>query len=428
MATIRLIPSTYAVSSTRYLSVSNANNMYSNTDSTTYATVTNSQTGTTSYYLYIRGFNFDDIPEGAVVNSFTVKLKARESGVTTNSSYAPKLINGTSQLTSTCSALSTTATTHTFTDVSADWEDIVEYGSSFGIRINCRRASRNTTGYVYVYGAEIELDVTLPTQYSVTINNSTSANVTASETAPFEGEDVTVTADTLEGITVTDNGTDVTSQFVRGVDETISRTAESETHSSIQSGSSYASYAVGHTAENPYYSTSNMYASNTGHVDYSFDFSDIPSGATISSVSVKVAGHRESSTTDSTHIANVQLMSGNTNKGDDQDFTSTSNHVITLSNPGTWTRAELQNAKLRFTVGYYGGLVTGITWNVTYELSGYSYTISNITTNHVIVVSKTMNLRVKVNGAWVTPTKVLVKQSNTWVEGKVMAKDGGTWK
>jgi hypothetical protein len=44
MATIRLIPSTYYLSNTSYLSVSNASNMYHNTDNTTYATVTNSRT------------------------------------------------------------------------------------------------------------------------------------------------------------------------------------------------------------------------------------------------------------------------------------------------------------------------------------------------------------------------------------------------
>ena len=53
MATLRLIPSTYAVSNSSYLSVSNASNMYNNTDNTSsYATVTNSRQSTTSYYLY----------------------------------------------------------------------------------------------------------------------------------------------------------------------------------------------------------------------------------------------------------------------------------------------------------------------------------------------------------------------------------------
>ena len=43
MATMRLIPSTYSLSSTTYLSISNASNIYANTDNTTYATVMNSR-------------------------------------------------------------------------------------------------------------------------------------------------------------------------------------------------------------------------------------------------------------------------------------------------------------------------------------------------------------------------------------------------
>ena len=152
MATIRLIPSTYYLSSTSYLSVSNASNMYTNTDSTTYATVYNSRTSTTSYYIYLQGFNFDDIPSGAVVNSFTVKLKAYESGVSTSDSYKPYLANGTTAINGSCSAITTTASVHTFTGITADWEDIVGYGDDFGIRINCRRASRNTALNITCYG------------------------------------------------------------------------------------------------------------------------------------------------------------------------------------------------------------------------------------------------------------------------------------
>ena len=101
MATIRLIPSTYAVSSTSYLSVSNATRMYNNTDNTSYATITNTNASTSSRYLYLRGFNFDDIPSGATINSFTVKIKGYESGLSTSTSYAPRLANGTSTLSNT---------------------------------------------------------------------------------------------------------------------------------------------------------------------------------------------------------------------------------------------------------------------------------------------------------------------------------------
>lgn len=200
MATIRLIPSTYSLSSTSYLKVSNASNMYANTDNTTYATVTNSRTSTTSYYIYLKGFNFDDIPSDAVVNSFTVKLKAYESGVSTSSSYAPKLVNNTTTITSSCSAITTSAQTLTFSGVTADWDTVVGYGSNFGIRINCRRASRTTTSYVYIYGAEILVDYTIPTYHNVSATQSTGGTISLSQSGSvLEGTTITVTATPSDG-------------------------------------------------------------------------------------------------------------------------------------------------------------------------------------------------------------------------------------
>lgn len=428
MPTIKLIPSTYYLSNSSYLSVSNANNMYANTDSTNYATVTNSRNSTSSYYIYVRGFNFDAIPAGATINSFTIRLKGNYSGGYSQVMY---LYDGTSTSVGRSeNSFSSTLTTHTF-EPTASWEEIVQMGSDFGIRINCRRNSRNQTSYIYIYGAEIEVDYTLPIYHNVTLSNSTTASVAVSDNNPLEGDDVTITSDTISGIIVKDNGVDVTSQFVRGTGDTLSKAAASETHSGIQSGSSYAEYAVGRSAEDPDSSTNNMYASSssTGHVDYAFDFSDIPSGATIRSVEVRVYGHRESSTTDSTHVANIQLMSGSTDKGTDQDFTSTSNQLITISDPGTWTRAELQEAVLRFTVGYYGGLVCGITWEVTYEVDGYVYTISNITTDHTIVVTYSQRTYIKVNGVWVEAEMVYIKDNGAWKPAeKIHFKTNGTWK
>jgi len=436
MATIRLVPSTYYLSSNTYLSVSNAANMYHNTDNTTYATVTNSQTGTTSYYIYIRGFNFDSLPSGAIVNGFRVLLKARESGISTSSSYAPKLCHGTSQITSTMSAISTTATVHEFTDIGADWEDIVGYGSDFGIRINCRRASRNTTGYMYIYGAEIEVDYTIPIHHSVTIQNSTSATVEASDTNPYEGDDVIISTNTLSGLTIKDNGVDITSQFVQAQDGSVSAVPGTQFttgfsasganfyQSSSTTGTDWLEYAIGNSAESPYSTsnTSNTYVKpegDTGWINYQFDFDDIPSSATIKSVSVKVYGARENSTIDTSHVARFQCYSGSTAKGTIQNFTSTSNSLVTVTDPGTWTASELHNAQLRFEVGYYGGRMLGITWTVTYEADGYTYTIANIATDHTIVVTSggvTTTMYLKVNGSWIAASKVYKKVNGSWVQ------------
>lgn len=163
MPTIRLVASTYYLSSTTYLSLSDESNMYTNTDSTTFATVENIVKGTTTCYLYIRGFNFNAVPANATVTSFTVKLKAYHTGGNTSTSYAPKLCHNTAQLIGNCSSqLQTSVQTYTFTGLSDTFSDLVEYGSDFGIRINCRRAKNNVTAYFYIYGAEIEVNYTIP--------------------------------------------------------------------------------------------------------------------------------------------------------------------------------------------------------------------------------------------------------------------------
>lgn len=63
MPIIKLIPSSYSLSSTQYLTVSSANNMYADTSSTTYATISNTRQSTSSYYIYLSGFNVNDVSD-----------------------------------------------------------------------------------------------------------------------------------------------------------------------------------------------------------------------------------------------------------------------------------------------------------------------------------------------------------------------------
>lgn len=157
--TARLVPSTYAVSSSSYLSVSNAARMYNNTDNTTYATITNTNASTSSRYLYLRGFDFSSIPEGAAIKSFVVKIKGNEGGLATSTSYAPRLANGTSALSNTTASqnFGTSVKTIEIPTGALTWQQIKNYGSNFTIMVYVRRNARNTTGYAYIYGAEIEV-------------------------------------------------------------------------------------------------------------------------------------------------------------------------------------------------------------------------------------------------------------------------------
>ena len=212
MATIRLIPSTYSLSNTDYLSISNASNMYTNIDSTTYATVNHTRSRTTSYYIYIKGFNFDDIPADAIINSAIVKVKAK---VTSADSYAPTLYNDTTSLNQNLSGnIGTTATTSTI-DITSSWETYKGYGSNFGIGLQLNRSSFWTASSMNIYGAEILVDYTVPVYHTIStsITGGTLRNPTVASAAVRDGANYEITFNgnpsyTLSSMTV--NGVKVT--------------------------------------------------------------------------------------------------------------------------------------------------------------------------------------------------------------------------
>lgn len=441
MPTIRLVPSTSAVSNSSYASINNASNMYTNTDSTTYGTFTHNRASTSNtYYGYLRGFNFSDVPSNAVVSGFTVKIKASATGHTTSTSpsYYMGLVNVTTLINNTGASgrLSTTVQTFTFAEGSLTWETITGYGSKFGIRIPMRRASSDTADVVSVYGAEIEVTYTVPDPRTVTTTLTGDGTISPSGTQTmYDGDEYELTitpTDKSATVTVTNNGTDVSSQLVaHGAGATVSLVPDDVTTSGIESGASYAQYAVGHSAESPSSSgtSSNMYASrsSTGYAAYSFDFSAIPSGAVIEEMEVRCYGHRESATIDSTHVSQCVLYSGSTAISDEVDFPSTSNTLITLTPSGTVTRSQLDNFAVRHYVGYYGGLVLGITVEVTYStgsgIDHYTYT-TTVSGNMTIAVTiggtvRTDTLYIKNNGAWVAVSKAYKKVNGSWTEVSV---------
>lgn len=422
MATIRLVPSTYYLSSTSYLSISNASSMYNNTDNTSYATVTNSRASTTSYYVYVRGFNFNALPEGAIVNSFTVKLKARESGVSTSTSYKPYLANGTTTINGSCDVITTTASVHTFTGISADWDTIVGYGNNFGIRINCRRASRNTTSYMYIYGAEIEVDYTIPVHHSVTISNSTSATVIASDSNPLEGTDVEIKSNTLSGITVKDNGTDVTAQFVQ-------RSETAESYSVVNVGS----YGFDLNSSTGYYVSNNKSISRTAavcrvdfhvpvsatitftYINYAeqgYDFGVFGNIDTELSNNYYAAGSSGATITDNNYKRACNTSSYNTSSA------QTLTYDMSAGDHSIWVKyskddaSDANNDTLQFKVA--------ITLNEPFTPGVYyGYDLLNISADHTIVVTtsggETSKIYVKVNGSWKEVSAVYKKVNGSWV-------------
>lgn len=455
MATIRLVPSTIAVSNTQYVSYANEDRMFTNTDSTTYGTITHNRASTNNtYYGYLRGFNFNSIPSDASVTSFTVKIKASATGHTTStsSSYYMSLINGTTQISNTTASgrLTTSTQTFTFANGSLTWSTIDGYGSDFGIRIPLRRASSNTADVVSVYGAEIEVTYTVPDPRTITSTLSGNGTINPSgNTTKYDGDEYTLTitpTNKSDSVTVMNNNVDVTEDLVAhhtggtstsystasgsGVTTGFARSNSAFYQSSSTQSDAWLRYAIGKTAESPYSTsnTSNTYvkdgtndATTQGWMNYPFDFSTLPSDAEVTAVEVKCYGAIEDASQSASH-ADISLWCGNEQKGTTQKFTSTSNSTITISDPGTWTREELQDAWVRFGVGYYGGRILGITWKVTYSYGGtlayytYTYDVDGNATIAVTIGSATTTMYIKINGSWVPATAVYKKVNGSWVQ------------
>ena len=423
MATIKLVPSTYQLSNTSYLSITNADNMYTDTSSNTYATVTHNRASTTSYYLYIKDFNFGSIPSNAVIRSFTIRLKASETNLSTSTSYKPALYNNTTAVTGggSCDAITTSVQTLEFTGVTATFDTIKSYGSNFGIRVTLRRSTQNTSGSVNIYGAEIEVNY-VDTKYNV-VSVSNTDKVDSIDpnglTEIYEGESYTLSiyAADISDIKVEDNDNDVTSSLVR--------------HNSVADEQTFTGIPVSFDSTNSLYATTDgdngngIYSTNyienglTDHTSstrcalysvhgsravsymyYNFDCSSIPNNATISSVSCQFKGGSQGSTYYSAYTA--QLTTGTTTKGSSTSVTGSNSSptTVTINGGSNWTREELNNIKIKFQVTRGSSNTdTASTWSffgatltVTYTLPVvnpyyWTYTINSVTAAHNIVLS-----------------------------------------
>lgn len=421
MATIRLIPSTYYLSSSSYLSVSSASNMYDNTDSTTYATVTNSRASTSSYYIYVRGFNFDDVPSGAIINSFTVKVKCNYSGGYAQAMY---LYDGTSTSMGSSDSISSSVTTHTFT-CNYSWDDIVAAGADFGIRINCRRSSRNTTSYVYIYGAEILVDYTMPVSATVTSTLTGNGTIDPSGAySTYEDTEYTLTitpTDKSATVTATKDGSDITSQLVaHGAETSANRVLGEYTlvSGSFNSGESWFEGRTGEGHDTTDTTTTNYYSgSSSTQAVFTYDVGfDLPSNTNITRVYAIVNAHAESNSNSSEYMC-FQLISGSTELSEEINFKSisTSNTNYTLECDTLPTASQIADMKLRCKLGYYGGALNGATVYVEYDVSGgtvdhytYTYTVTGDATIAVTIGGASTPPVITVD----TPTRTIISDES----------------
>lgn len=396
--------------------------------SNTSYTQVNLTTGSNAETYFYYKFDLSSIPEGATINSVSCTYKGYISNTTTSyintrnaQLYSGSTPKGSSD-TFTQSISARTLTTGTWT------RDELQNAR---IRLYAKRGTSRTsnTYYIRFYGATLTVDYEENyTKYTVTVRND--IDVTCEPTGKTlvrEGYPFILKLSD-NSVSVKDNGVEVSDSLTEEIEPNTHDVLKHIASYNIPSGTSSTYYqkAVGKSAESS--ESGNDYASggsgSTATIIYSFDFSDIPQNTTIESVEVVVGGHAES-TTNSSEVADLQLYSGDTAKGSKSSFTSTSHQLVTLT-PGTWTREELQNATLHFTIGYYGGLVNGVDFKVTYSLPGgggtyYSYAIASVTGEHLIVVSAKQGdtytaLRVRESGSWKKVKAIYKKVGGSWTQ------------
>ena len=340
------------------------------------------------------------------------------------------LYDGTSTSMGSSDSISSTVTTHEFT-CNYSWSNIVAAGSDFGIRINCRRSSRNTTSYIYIYGAEIEVIYTIPTPRTVTTTLTGNGTIDPSGTQTmYDGDEYSLVVEPTnvsDEVTATKNGTSITLTKHQGgaTEETNVLGDYTLVSGSFNSGESYFQGLVGKGHDNTQ-TTSNYYSGGSGVIavfTYDVPFVGIPDNATINSLYMLVNGHAESTSNSSEYMC-VQLISGSTELSDELNFKSigTSNSTQTVTANVTPTVAQLENLQVQCRLGYYGGAINGATVYLEYEVSGVYYTYETTISGDMTIAvtigggASQPKIFVKVNGTWTQYSKVYKKVNGVWVE------------
>ena len=423
--TISAHPTSYDTSHHSYASISSSypiTNAYTDSSSTTYCQVSWKTGSGAETYVYLK-FDLSAIPNDATIKSVTAKAKGYVN--TTNSSRVTtrqmQLATGTT-LKGSARTLSTSTSEQTFTDVGT-WTRAELHDAR--IRYYVKRGTSNTssTYQMRMYGATITVTYEWQeTAYTITVNNSSSATVTANPTEVESGGTSTIKASTVSGITVTDNGVDITSQFVQ-------RTDPAESYEVTNVGT------YGFTLN-----SNNYYQSNNTGIDKSaavcrVDFT-VPVEATITFTFINYAeqgydfgvfgnidtalnnnyypaGSSGATISDSSYKLACNTSTYNSSSAKTLTYTmSAGEHYIYVKYSKDDASAD-NNDTLQFKVA--------ITLNEPYSPDPYyTYDITNVTADHTVVVVNAGGSLIfyqKVNGSWTALNVVTAykKVNGSWV-------------
>lgn len=367
-----------------------------------------------SYAYIYYAFDFSEIPDGAEIVSVACSVKGHaESNSSSGHRARCQLYVGTSTAKGSYTDFtSTSAQTINLTTGTWTLSEVRDMHLCFTIGYYGGLVNGATATVVYSINS---------TRWTVTVSNSTDVSVTVSDDNPREGDDVVVRADSVEGITVKDNGVDITSAFVEVQD-----TAQSYTVETIGSYGFELNNSTGYyVSENKGISKTaavckvNVHVPVAATVTFSFinyaeqgyDFGVFGNLDETLSTSYYPAGNSGASITDSSYKLACNTSSRNTSSVQTLDYELTAGDHFIYVKYSKDDASDSNNDTLQFKVS--------ITLDEPFTPgSHYEYTITNVTADHIIVVSATggPKLYVKSGNSWVQVTEAYRKVNGSWQE------------
>ena len=419
---VKLIPNSYTNTGSYNFTNQTINNAYTDADSTSSNRMTlarsSSSTRTSEIYYEFNKSSLTNIPSNATITSITANVKYYVNSTTYVTAVSMQLYSNTTAKGTAVTSRPTSGTKYAITAGSwtrAELDDIRLYVSG-------THNASNSNGYIYFYGADVTINYSISgTEYEIT---STLATDKIDEidptgvTAVMGGNDYELRIDgaSIDEISVEDNGVDVTSSLVRH-----NNVASTQTFTGIPTSFDSTNSVYNTTAGdsgNGIYSTNYIANGLTDHTSstrcalytvqgsgaisymyYNFDCSSIPANAVISNVTCQFKGGTQGSSYYSSYTA--QLTTGTTLKGNSTSVTgsNSSPSTVTINGGTSWTRAELNNIKIKFQVVRGSSNTTtdstwsffGATLTVTYTIPAenpyyWTYSLTNVNADHTIVI------------------------------------------
>lgn len=463
MASVTIIPNGYTHTGNYNFTVDTSNtsrrisNAYNNADNTSSSArltlaSNRSSTRTSTMYLEFNKSALDDIPSGATINSVTANVRYYVNNTTYVTAISVQLHANTTAKGNAVTTRSTSSAKYAITPGSWTLAEL----KTARLYISATHNASTSTAYLYLYGADITITYTAEDVHptSVTLDHNT-ASLEEGETIQLT-ETVLPSNATNKSVTWSSSNTSVAT-VSGGLVTAVSAGSATITVTTVDGGkTATCAVTVTQAVLVDYVQTDSLVPGKTyvianGNTGSVYVMSNEAGGArqlkgisaTISNGKLRIRQSVESDVTFNCALYdNSNSITTRLENGGKYLYSNNSNGLV-LNTTCTDRFWHLENGKFWLfksttTNGYTD---TSSEYKYYIEVTNGYFTDNHVTSPSIADTTipsiylfirdegTQMNVRVKNNGSWVTPTKVLVKSNGTWHEAsKILAKDNGTWK